>query len=1169
MIRKNKLFSIVALCFLLSLQAMAQDKVVSLNLSRASLREVMTAVETQTDYRFSYRTAVLSNDSANITIQRTLSVRDLLREVLPPRGLDYEMAGQTHIVLRKQEQTAATAAPAVVNGTVYDKQGEPIIGANIIIAGTSTGTITDFDGNFSIEAVAGQRLQVSYIGYRSQEIAAAQNMRVVLSEDTEQLDEVVVVGYGTQKKVNLTGAVSVVDAKDISNRSVANAAQALQGADPGLNIVANSGSPDAGMQINIRGVSSLTSGASPLVLIDGVEGSLSRLNANDIESVSILKDASASAIYGAKASAGVVLVTTKNGAEGKAKISYSYRAGWSQNTTSTDYITTGYWSAKINDMFMTPKDGRNYTGYTEADYAELEARLNDKTENPARPWVVQQADGTYKYYANFDWYNWTYRQNRMQQEHNLSISGGNDKVKYYVSGRYFDQDGIFQQVNDYYKNYSVRAKLTAQIKPWVRFTTNTNFFASHRFFPGMSSMANMLRLTYAHALACVPATTPEGYPVYYNTNANRTSTVMDGVSAIFINNKHRNTNLDREIVTRNRFDFDIIPDLTLTAEYAYSFRYREYRNRSANVPYSQKAGEVLWLTTEKAQDYYQEQYYRVQNHNLNIYATYSHTFAGAHSLKLTGGGQFETYEQRSSKARQLDLSDTELDAFNLATGEVTVLDGSIAEYATLGFFLRANYDYAGRYLVELSARGDGSSRFAPKHRWVFVPSASLGWRMSEERFWQPISNAWSNSKLRFSIGSLGNQNIDDYYTYIESIRTGETIKYTLDGKTLAYIAREDDPKASDLTWETVTTYDLGWDFGFLRNRLTMSIDGYIRDTRNMLCAGMKLPSVYGADEPRQNIADMRTRGWEFSIGWADSFRAGKHPFEYSISFGLSDYVTDVTRYNNPSNILTDYYTGQRLGEIWGYHADGLFASQEEVNAYMAAVDVDHSTMYDNIMHGSLGTPGLQAGDIRYADLNGDGVISYGANTLDNHGDLKVIGNTLPRYNYNIKLSLAWNGIDFSAFFTGVGHQDWYPSGNAISFWGPYSRPYCSFIPTNFLSQVWSEDNTGAYFPRARGYEALEEGYSLNATNDRYLQNVAYFRLKNLTLGYTVPLPKNKVVSNLRFYLSGENLFYFSPLRKHSKYVDPEQATSSDTKYANSGVAYNFNRTFSIGASIDF
>ena len=472
MIRKNKLFPAVVLCVLLSLQTMAQDKVVSLNLSRVSLREVMTAVETQTDYRFSYRTAALDNDSANITIQRTLSVRDLLREVLPPRGLEYEMAGQTNIVVRKQEKTSATATSSVLSGTVYDKLGEPIIGANIIIAGTSTGTITDFDGRFSIEAATGQRLQVSYIGYRSQEIAAAQNMRVVLSEDTEQLEEVVVVGYGTQKKVNLTGAVSVVDAKDISNRSVANAAQALQGTDPGLNIVANSGSPDAGMQINIRGVSSLTSGASPLVLIDGVEGSLSRLNANDIESVSILKDASASAIYGAKASAGVVLVTTKSGAEGKAKISYSYRAGWSQNTTSTDYITTGYWSAKINDMFMTPKDGRNYTGYTEADYAELEARLNDKTENPARPWVVEQADGTYKYYANFDWYNWTYRKNRMQQEHNLSISGGNDKIKYYVSGRYFDQDGIFQQVNDYYKNYSIRAKLTAQIKPWVRFTTN-------------------------------------------------------------------------------------------------------------------------------------------------------------------------------------------------------------------------------------------------------------------------------------------------------------------------------------------------------------------------------------------------------------------------------------------------------------------------------------------------------------------------------------------------------------------------------------------------------------------------------------------------------------------------------------------------------------------------
>jgi len=1156
-------------CFLMFFCLGWAQHTVTIESVNEPLRQVIQMVEDQTGMLFVVNDEVDTQKQVSVNLKKA-SLSDALNKILTPIGVQYAIQDK-HIVLSNkplQESTFVPSKQLTANGVVLDATGEPAIGATVMVKGTANGTVTDFDGNFSIDAKEGDILVFSYVGYQTQELRAGESMKIAMREDNELLDEVVVVGYGTQKKVNLTGAVSVVDSKDVNFRSVANAAQALQGTDPSLNIVSNSGSPDAGCSISIRGVSSLTTGAEPLVLIDGVEGSLSRLNANDIENVSILKDASASAIYGAKASAGVVLVTTKSGAENKARISYSFRAGLSQNTTSTDYISTGYWSAKINDMFMTPKDGKNYTGYTEADYQELYARINDKTEDPSRPWVFTNPDGSYKYYANFDWYNWMYKKNRFQQEHNLSISGGTDKVKYYISGRYYDQNGIFQQVNDYYKTYSLRAKITAQLAPWVRFTNNTSFFSSKRFFPGMSSISNMLRLTYVHALACVPATNPDGTAVYYNTNANRTATVMDGVSAIFLNNQHRNTNLDHEVTTRNRFDFDIVKGLTLTAEYAYTFRYREYRNRSSNVPYSQQVGEVLWLTTEKFQDYYQEQYYRSYDHNLNIYATYKHDFGKDHHLNVTAGGQYESYENRNSKARELDVSDPNLDAFDLATGEVTVLDGSIAQYATLGFFGRINYDYADRYLFEFSARGDGSSRFAPGHRWVFVPSGSFGWRMSEEKWWEPVSKVWTNNKLRFSVGSLGNQNINDYYTYIESIGTGYTAPYSLNRENLVYYAQEDDPKSSDLTWETMVTYDVGWDVGLFRNRLNMTFDGFIRDTKNMLCSGMKLPAVYGAEVPRQNIADMRTFGWELSLAWHDSFRAGKHPFEYSVSLGISDYVTNVTRYNNPSNILSEYYEGQRLGEIWGYQSDGLFANVDEVNAYYKAIDVDHCTMYDNIQHGSLGTPGLQPGDIRYVDLNGDGVISNGANTLDDHGDLKVVGNSLPRYNYNIKLSLAWNGIDLSAFFTGVGHQDWYPSGNAISFWGPYARPYCSFIPTDFLNNVWSEENTNAYFPRARGYEALESGYSLNVVNDRYLQNVAYFRLKNLTLGYSVPLPVNKVVTGLRFYLSGENLFYTSPLKKHSKYVDPEQATSTDTKFENSGVAYNFSRTFSIGVNID-
>lgn len=1063
------------------------------------------------------------------------------------------------------------------SGLVLDANGEPVIGASVVVKGTSNGTVTDFDGLFRLDAPAGAILQVSYIGFVNQELAAAQNMKITLLEDNKVLDEVVVVGYGTQKKVNLTGAVATIDEKTVNARPVPSAVQALQGADPSLNIAPSSGDPAAGYDINIRGASSLTSGATPLVLIDGVEGSLSRLNANDIASVSILKDASAAAVYGARASAGVILITTKRGQEGKASVSYSGRVGWSQNTTSTDYITTGYWNTKINDMFKMAYDGSAYTNYTEEDFQMLYDRINDKVEDPSRPWVIAQPNGQYKYYANFDWYNHLYKQTRLQHEHNLSIKGGTDKVDYYVSGRYFHQDGIMKVAEDPYDNLSFRTKVNAKITNWLRFSNNTSFFYSKRSYPGVSSMATTFKKTYVHALPNVPATNPDGTATYINPNSNTSSTVMDGHSATLIYNKHKNENMEREFRTTQRFEITPIKQLLIAAEYTYSFRYREYHNRQVNVPYSQTVGVTEWLTTGSQADYYQEQHYRVNDHNVNVYATYEDTFKDAHHLTIMVGGQYETWRNDNMKMRKQDLASEDLNAFDLASGEVTVSEGSITDWSTLGFFGRINYDYKGRYLIEFSARGDASSRFAKENRWGFFPSGSIGWRMSEENWWEPVSSVWTNSKLRVSVGSLGNQNISDYYTYIETMNLNQSLdKYSF-GDGFAYYSREDDPKAKDLTWETATTYDVGWDLGFFRNRLNLTGDWYIRDTKNMLVDGMPLPALYGAGVPKSNISDMRTMGWELAIGWNDQVKVCGKPFEYSVSFGIGDYTSKVTRFNNPNKILdTDlsddteiFYEGQTLGEIWGYTTDGLFASDEEAAAYGEKYNTSAVGQRCSEGVGNSDMCRWRAGDVRYVDLDGNDTISMGAGTLADHGDLKVIGNALPRFSYNFKFGMNWYGVDLSLFFQGIGHQDWYPGNESLAFWGPYGRPYCSFIPSNFMDNVWSEDNPNAYFPRPRGYIAYAKNGPLGSVNDRYLQNVAYFRLKNLTLGYTPPIPQNKVIQSLRVYFSGENLFYFSPLKKHSKYVDPEQATSSNTASPNTGVAYNFSRTFSIGLDITF
>jgi len=719
--------------------------------------------------------------------------------------------------------------------------------------------------------------------------------------------------------------------------------------------------------------------------------------------------------------------------------------------------------------------------------------------------------------------------------------------------------------------------VNAQITKWLSYSNNTSYFHSVREWPGNSSMGALLRGLSLHALANVVPTNPDGSIVYDNSaNCNTSSTVTDGQSAALIYGKTTNSNTEHELRTTNRFEIRPIKQLTIAADYTYKFRYTEGKNRQVNVPYSTAPGNTIWLTNGNFEDWYAEKHYRVNEHSLNVYATYEDTFKDDHHLTILIGSQYEVYREENTYMKKKDLASQDLSAFDLASGEVTESKGSIGEWATLGFFGRANYDYKGRYLFEFSARGDGSSRFAKQNRWGFFPSGSVGWRMSEENWWEPISRVWSNNKLRFSAGSLGNQATSDYYTYVETMNLNQSLAaqgYKLDDG-YSFYSREDDPKATDLTWETTTTYDLGWDVGLFRNRLNITIDGYIRDTKNMLVTGVPLPATYGASVPKSNSSDMRTMGWELSIGWNDRVILCGKPFEYSASFGIGDYKTTVTRYNNPDNLIdtnpndSKYYynEGRQLGEIWGYTTDGLFSSDEEAAAYQATMET--SQVGERCVN-STGEPGWRAGDVKFVDLDGDHSINKGKGTLDDHGDLKVIGNSLPRFSYNIKFGMNWYGVDFSLFFQGIGHQDWYPSVDSEAFWGPYNRPYCTFIPSDFMSKVWSETNTNAYFPRPRGYIAWSSSGPLGVVNDRYLQNVAYFRLKNLTLGYTLPIPKNKVVDHIRVYFSGENLFYFSPMKKYTKYIDPEQATSTSTFDRGSGQAYNFSRTFSVGLNVVF
>ncbi len=576
------------------------------------------------------------------------------------------------------------------------------------------------------------------------------------------------------------------------------------------------------------------------------------------------------------------------------------------------------------------------------------------------------------------------------------------------------------------------------------------------------------------------------------------------------------------------------------------------------------------FTNGSVYDFYQEVRYMQDGSVANAYFSYDNTFNG-HHVAATLGANYDDYHSTQLTAKQKGSLSETLSYLNKAAAAVDengnlvgieTLAESNSAYRTLGFFARVNYDWKGRYLLELSGRYDGSSRFPKGHRWGFFPSASAGWRISEEPFWEKIRPVVSNAKLRLSYGTLGNQQVSNYY-YWDTISTG-SLSYTFDGTKAGY-ASVSDPVSSSLTWETVISKNIGLDLGFFRNRLTFNGDIYIRDTKNMLTTAMTLPSVYGAAAPKENAADLRTYGFEVALSWKDNVMVAGKPLYYGITATLGDNVSYITRYDNPDKLISDHFVGKRLGDIWGYRTDGLFKTDEEAAAYEAAVD--NKVVHDYIFGKNTLAPNnhLMAGDLKYKDLNGDGAINTGKNTLDDPGDREVIGNSRPRYNYAFKTDFSWAGLDISIFFQGVGHIDWAPHFQSSYFWGPYGFQRPTFIPKGFEKLCWDTaegaDNSNAYYPRMRA--SVVNSYK---TNDYFLQNAAYLRLKNLTVGYTLPLKKNKVVEKVRFYFSGENLFYLSPLTKISKYVDPEVATAGDDTR---DLTYPYSRTFSFGVDITF
>lgn len=1168
---KNRRIPALCLGLLLSGSFALHAQNVNLGSNKVSLKAAFEKIEKASKYKIAYNSTQV-DANRTVTVSKTQGdAMAMLRAVLADAGYSYEINGnyitvKPQATQQKQTEKKGSVKTRKITGNVVDASGEPIIGATVLVKGSNNGTITDMDGNYTLTDVPDDaEITISYIGFAPQSYKATDRnlAKLTLQEDSKALSEVVVVGYGTQKRANLTGAVSTISSDDIGGRPVTSAAGALQGADPSVNLTFNSGSLDSDYSVDIRGVASIN-GGTPLILADGMEVSLNQINPNDIESVSILKDASASSIYGAKASSGVILITTKKGKDmqGKATITYNGRIGWKKNTTSTDFITTGYDYVSLVNRFYESYNNRQWLSYDDEGMQMLYDRRNDKTENPDRPWVTTDNRGRYMYYANFDWYNYFFRQTRPENEHNVSITGGNDKVNYFVSGRILNQDGIFKIYHDKYKNYSFRGKLSAKLNKMLTYTGNVNFNTTQYKYAGYKNEQQTLYFLSYNLFPNVVPRNPDGTIVQYINQMTGNSPLGGGHAGFLTANEARNTRTNKDLILSNQLDLQLYKDLVFTFSYAYKDRNRTRNYRDVPFEYSRQEGVTRDFTSGTIQDYYQEIHNNIHDHNLNIYGTYSHVWDKKHNFKAVAGMQYEDYRSNELSVTKNDLLSKNLSSMSVAIGE-TVTSQEINAFRTLGYFGRVNYDYMGKYLIELSGRWDATSRFSKDDRWGFFPSASFGWRISDEKFFKPLRSFWDNAKLRFSLGSLGNQQVDTY-AYFDEISTDNRMSYSFDGLNSGYYAKVSDPKSPNLTWETITTYNFGVDLAFLDNRLTVIADYYIRYTRDMLTHSLTLPAVFGANTPQANCADLRTNGWEVSIGWNDQFKLGGKLFRYHVSASIGDYKSTITKFNNPNKLISDYYEGMTLGDIWGYKVGGLFKTDEEAAAYQAAIN---DKAVNNRVYNSKTDNYLRAGDVKFLDLDGDGVISEGSGTVSDPGDKRIIGNNLPRYSYSFRLGAEYLGIDFSVFFQGIGKQNWYPTQYSYTFWGPYTLPSVSFIPKDFETMCWSEENTDSYFPRQRGNQAYSSG-ALSVYNDRYLQNAAYLRLKNLSVGYTVPL-KTKYLQKVRVYFTGENLFYWSPMKKHTKTVDPEIVNSTSTYNSRSGVGYGFSKSFSFGLDVTF
>lgn len=1046
-----------------------------------------------------------------------------------------------------------------LRGVVLDADQSPLVGVTVRVQGADLKVQTVQGGHFVLPVQTSKGvLRASLVGYADQNInfLDLSPLTLIMEKTNTDLEEVVVVGYGTQKKGNLTGAVAHIGEEAFKNRPITNISQGLQGAVANLNITPADGRPSQSPSFNIRGTTSIGQGGSALVLIDGVEGNPSLINPHDIESVTVLKDAASAAIYGARGAFGVVLITTKNPKNDQIQVNYAGNYALKNPTYIPEFVSDGYlWASMFNEAFAS---WNNYASYpqnvnkTMKFSQEYLQELKRRSEDPSFPRVeVDPNTGEYIYYDSHNWMNDLYKKRTHALDQNLSFSGKSNKTSYIFSAHYLNQPGLFKYNSDDFKSYNLRAKGAIELTDWLQVYNNMDFGKNIFHIPmNIGETGGIWRNMAAEGHPMVPMFNPDG-----TLTQSAAYTVGDYVYG------KNGMDYDRNVLrTTSGFHAKFFDNsFNVKGDFTYQNTNSNENRIRVPVPYSRVQGVIEYLGNQYND--IREIQRNTQYLAGNLYADYEKRFAEKHYFKGLVGYNYElsTYKRIGMERNGLIYEDAE--DINLALGESMATTGGYEQWNVLGGFFRLNYTYDDRYLLEVNGRYDGSSKFPKHERYALFPSVSAGWRLTNEPFWKWSKDKVSDIKFRASYGSLGNGNIASY-VFQEQLALGQMTRI-LEGRQQASTSA---PAVipDGLTWETSTTANYGLDLGFFRNKLTVNTDYYVRKTTNMFTAGKELPAIFGAASPKGNYADLETRGFEATVSYSDKFDIADKQFNFSVKAVFSDNKSKILKFNNERKLLNDYYEGQRLGDIWGYVTDGFYTSQHQIK-----------TSADQSLFNTTASGVWRVGDIKFKDINNDGVINNGENTATNSGDRIIIGNSTPRYRFGVNLAFDYSDFFVSAFIQGVAKQDWYPSRGANTFWGQYNAPYGHPLVSQ-LGNIWTEDNPDAYFPRYTGYLAWTAGGTLRETQTRYLQNAAYARLKNLQIGYKVPAPflKKYAIKSLAVYFSGENLFTYSPMFKITKgNIDPENTGDSDQLLGDSNQGDGFNypmiKSYSFGFTLTF